>query len=508
MMTKLTIAGFVCLIGLTTAFAGGLGLEGTFLQTAASLAIATTQTAGDCNGNGIADDEDIASGTSKDCNQNGVPDECDFIADLTATGSAGYSSLTGFHGQASFFYVYPPNGNDRYVGDVSTTEYALKDIAVDPTDNKIYTISTPGAGKGVDISQHLYLVDPVTGAGTQLPQATSTSSLFDVLGLTFGPDGTLYGIGEAGFVILDKTTGAMSQVVNAGVFGFGMATSLTGQIYSVRNQLIDPNQPVLTSNAGVLQLHDAATGAVTSSVDLTGPQSAERQIVDIAFGADGKLYGIKGYVFADPPSYIAFEGIGLVIIDPATGAWTDVGSVFDNLVGLGGPRAKASLDCNKNGIPDECETDCNHNKIPDDCDIASGTSKDCNGNGIPDECDIASGASVDCNSNGVPDECDIVRATSVDCNGNSIPDECDVLSGAGTDANGDGVLDECQTPQGQDTPPPTGPLCIFFLFQSLFGIPLCGPCLVASMFVTLVGLGGMKVYVRRRVRRGGDRSQH
>ncbi|MEM7311424.1 MAG: hypothetical protein AAF682_32465, partial [Planctomycetota bacterium] len=31
----------------------------------------------DCNGNGIADDLDIAAGTSKDCNQNGIPDECE-----------------------------------------------------------------------------------------------------------------------------------------------------------------------------------------------------------------------------------------------------------------------------------------------------------------------------------------------------------------------------------------------------------------------------------------------
>lgn len=37
----------------------------------------------DCNGNGIGDDMDIATGTSMDCNTNGVPDECD-IADGTS----------------------------------------------------------------------------------------------------------------------------------------------------------------------------------------------------------------------------------------------------------------------------------------------------------------------------------------------------------------------------------------------------------------------------------------
>ena len=44
---------------------------------------------GDCNGNGIPDDDDVASGTSADCNGNGVPDECDVTAgaaDLDADG--------------------------------------------------------------------------------------------------------------------------------------------------------------------------------------------------------------------------------------------------------------------------------------------------------------------------------------------------------------------------------------------------------------------------------------
>ncbi len=39
--------------------------------------------AGDCNGNGIGDDQDIASGTSSDCNGNNRPDECD-LADSTS----------------------------------------------------------------------------------------------------------------------------------------------------------------------------------------------------------------------------------------------------------------------------------------------------------------------------------------------------------------------------------------------------------------------------------------
>src|SRR5262245_45452204 len=43
----------------------------------------------------------------------------------------------------------------------------------------------------------------------------------------------------------------------------------------------------------------------------------------------------------------------------------------------------ASKDCNRNGIPNECEADCNQNKVPDDCDISSGNSKDCDANNVP-----------------------------------------------------------------------------------------------------------------------------
>jgi M6 family metalloprotease-like protein len=37
----------------------------------------------DCNGNGIPDEQDIASGTSSDCNGNGTPDECDIAAGIS-----------------------------------------------------------------------------------------------------------------------------------------------------------------------------------------------------------------------------------------------------------------------------------------------------------------------------------------------------------------------------------------------------------------------------------------
>ncbi len=97
----------------------------------------------------------------------------------------------------------------------------------------------------------------------------------------------------------------------------------------------------------------------------------------------------------------------------------------------------AGLDCQPNGIPDDCEIerglteDCNGNAIPDECDIGTGAATDCNENQIPDECDIADGTSQDCNGNGVADDCE------PDCDGNGVSDDCE------EDSDGDGVIDAC-----------------------------------------------------------------
>jgi hypothetical protein len=74
-----------------------------------------------------------------------------------------------------------------------------------------------------------------------------------------------------------------------------------------------------------------------------------------------------------------------------------------------------SADCNRDGIPDECQLEGN----------------DCNGNGVPDECDM------DCNGNNTPDVCDIVQGTSADCQPNGVPDECE------PDSDGDTTVDDC-----------------------------------------------------------------
>ena len=117
-----------------------------------------------------------------------------------------------------------------------------------------------------------------------------------------------------------------------------------------------------------------------------------------------------------------------------------------------------SLDCNTNGVPDECEDDCNANGVPDDCDVAAGTSEDCNANGLPDDCDVDADSNgvpddcedevpplPDCNSNGLDDALDLAGGTALDCNSNDVPDSCDIAAATSADCDTNGVPDECQT---------------------------------------------------------------
>jgi len=91
-----------------------------------------------------------------------------------------------------------------------------------------------------------------------------------------------------------------------------------------------------------------------------------------------------------------------------------------------------SIDCNANGIPDECEADCDGDAIPDACEEEV-AQRDCNSNGICNGIEIAGCLSFDhtcrdCNGNDIPDGCE------VDCNGNRVADACDPLG----DLDGDG----------------------------------------------------------------------
>jgi hypothetical protein len=75
---------------------------------------------------------------------------------------------------------------------------------------------------------------------------------------------------------------------------------------------------------------------------------------------------------------------------------------------------------------DNCPAHPNHNQA------------DCDNDGIGNVCAIALGLAVDCDFNGIPDNCE------PDCNNNGRTDACDIALGTSLDQNVDGIPDDCQ----------------------------------------------------------------
>ncbi|RMG43769.1 MAG: hypothetical protein D6719_03070 [Candidatus Dadabacteria bacterium] len=316
----------------------------------------------DCNANKVPDDFDISQGTSGDCNNNGRPDECDIQSPMVGTGlynlSGGGIGITGVGAQGGFplfpflggedmFYLVFPNADSAgiyYVGPVGSSTGIVDDIAVDPSNSGLYTVEVPFLGNfkigsegiisdddddslvcGDDpLNQHIYSVNPLTGAGTPLANSVQSGAgdaqfCPTFLGLVFNTDGsTFYGIG-GGMGTLDKVGGALSQLFNVEVFGIGMARSPSGDILSlfpgilslfasgadaVQGEIFD-EQPCI---AGIINRHDPITGEVLDSKAVLDPDNTWnpqdyfsmfncRTLTDIAFHQDGTFYGVTGSGF-------------------------------------------------------------------------------------------------------------------------------------------------------------------------------------------------------------------
>ena len=139
------------------------------------------------------------------------------------------------------------------------------------------------------------------------------------------------------------------------------------------------------------------------------------------------------------------------------GAYHHDGGVGDD---SGAAYAFVELDCDGNGVPDDCQTDSDGDGVIDDCDGCPNDPNkadpgicgcgipdtDSDGDGIPDCEDNCLAAynpgQEDCDDDGVGDAC----APEPDCNENGVPDSCDITGGTSADANGNGIPDECEGP--------------------------------------------------------------
>ena len=202
----------------------------------------------------------------------------------------------------------------------------------------------------------------------------------------------------------------------------------------------------------------------SGSAQITIPVGRLLPPVLIELGGGVRAYYLQGLIDTGQ-TLIPASPLHVFVVDcAAIGPDCNANSRFDSCDVLEG----TSVDCQNNGVPDECEVDCDINGIPDFCDLETGNALDCNMNGVPDRCDpdcsgdgIPDDCEPDCNANSMPDPCDIQLGTSDDCDTNGVPDDCqedcnsnmvldtcDIAMGTSTDVNFNSIPDECE-PAGQ-----------------------------------------------------------
>lgn len=335
----------------------------------------------DCNGNGMPDALDIASGVSADCNGNGRPDECD-IAD----GTSGDQNANGKPDECE------PDCNENDIPDALDLALGTSrdcNTNANPDECDIASGASPDAnGNGIpdeceDCNGNGVLDSVDVSSGTS--KDCNRNGTPDECGIARGTSADANGNG-----VPDECEGTPPDCNNNGVPD---AQDIAGGVSRDCNTNGTPDECDIASGRS----QDANSNGIPDECeDCNG--NGQPDDLDLADGTSA---------------------------DCNTNGRPDACDIADG----------TSPDANANGVPDECE-DCNGNGQPDDLDLADGTSQDCNGNLAPDECDIAAGVSGDVNGNGVPDECE-------DCNSNGVPDGVDIASGTSADCNTNGVPDEC-----------------------------------------------------------------
>ncbi len=409
----------------------------------------------DCNANGIDDWTEIDLDIADDFDRNGIPDDCQdcnlngfpdwqdlgrqgniFVADLD-------DAIHEFHAASGYPITTYSYGNmvdpkDVHVGAgrrLLVASYGTGSIIeIDLINNDINTLidtaygglSSPTAIE-TDDPGNIYITDRL---GNCVLRYTSTGTFIDSFvtagsgglnapqGLAFGPDGHLY-VSSLNDPILqyNGSTGAFM-----GVF----VPSGSGGLTQPRHIVFDTHGDLLVTDYGnaTVRRYDGLTGAYLDSIpeDFGHPYGIELLANgEILVSDSSDISGSKRFVSRFFPD-------GRI-------KYTMVRGVNNGLTSTAGfaVMPPSSLDCNQNGLPDEC-------------DISSGLLTDADANLIPDECETA-----DSDGDGIPNGVDncpfIANSNQNDEDGDGIGNPCDncvhTPNESQSDIDGDGLGDEC-----------------------------------------------------------------
>lgn len=318
----------------------------------------------DCNGNAIIDSCELAT---RDCNGNGAPDDCDVGRDALywASDTLDRVQRTDAEGNNLQTLVNLPGAT-------------LRGIAVDPVRGKLYWSNT--AAQTLSRSN-------LDGSGVELVVASPNGRAVDI---------SLDLAGEK----IYWAAGPGNAIRRCDLNGANLVTLVSG--------LATPSGLALDLGAGKMYWTNQSSNTIQRS-DLTGANvetvigSGLSSPADLALDpVGGKLYwaelgsikvrraNLDGQNVQDlaGPGAGNLVGIGL---DLARGKvyWSDSfngkiqradldgSNAEDVVVGLGGifrfALVPASPDCDRNGIPDECQPDADADGVIDGCDQCPGT---------------------------------------------------------------------------------------------------------------------------------------
>lgn len=212
---------------------------------------------------------------------------------------------------SDLFILNPANGS--VVADLGPTGFSITGLRFDPTTGILYgSTANIGPSRGSLITLNLF-----TGAGTLVGSfGIPNHTMADI---TFTKNGTLYGWAEAqrdDLHIINKATGAATDVGNAGIstYGSGLSANSKDVLYYTGS-----------GGTGPLRTIDKATGLPTTVATLSGAPLGTGPINALAFNSADVLYGVQG----------SFGGTThLITINTVTGVITDLGTSLNGLDAL------------------------------------------------------------------------------------------------------------------------------------------------------------------------------
>ncbi len=387
--------------------------------------------AGDCNGNGVPDEDDIALGTSVDCNDSGVPDECEVPPRcLTCPDCQGDQIPDDCQvppicpacidcqgdGVPDTCQVPPlcPNCLDCQgdtVPDVCQVPPLCPGCADCNVNGVPDTCETDCNSNGEPDN-----CDIVTGFSQDCAPDNVPDECQVPPRCPLCPDCDQNGVPDfCDAAVADCNADLIPDhcQTHPALCGGSCLTDCDQNFVPDSCQLIgafSAQSPELAPIHGtspqnfVLIAPPIATGDVTLEVQAVADLGSlsENIVIKLNGIAVGTLFSVSFDCALDVESLVVpaatFNGIvngGNAIIEMAPSLSVDAPSCPTSHISVRVDYAIASGDCNNNSILDTCE-------------VAAGTSPDCNANGVPDSCDLAAGSLTDSDSNGIADACECV----------------------------------------------------------------------------------------------------